>query len=121
MESGQWYWRLIRARYLDNIEARGLHHIFVEVLDENGQRSYGETVVIEYGSVAHPEPYPQMDKLGDEYAFNYMMNQLLGAYNVYIDGLPSDKIFGMGLGTWIEPHMTHHTCFQLTFQRTYQP
>lgn len=120
VSSGQWYWRLIRARYLDNIEARGLHHIFVEVLDENGQRIYGPTVVIEHGGEVERFPYPDYEKLGEEYALNYPMTGLLGGYNAYIDGLPSDKIFGMGLGTWMEPQMTHHTCFLLTFQRTYQ-
>jgi hypothetical protein len=119
VSSGQWYWRLIRLRWEE--ECGGRHHIFIEVLDENGNRSFGQTVIIEYGSVSHPEPYPQMDKLGEEYAFNYSMHELLGAYNVYIDGLPSDKVYGMGLGTRYDPYRTHHTCFYLTFQRTYQP
>jgi hypothetical protein len=49
------------------------------------------------------------------------MNELLGAYNVYVGGDPSDRIFGLGLGTRADPYRTHHTCFDLTFQRTYQP
>jgi len=102
-------------------ECGGRHHIYVEVLDENGNRSFGQTVVVEYGSVAHPEPYPDLEKLGEEYALNYPMNELLGAYNVYVDGLPSDKIFGMGLGKRFDPYRKHHTCFFLTFQGTYQP
>ena len=117
--SGQWYWRLIRTKWL---EESGNHHIYVEVLDENGNRSFGQTIVIEYGGSPHQETYPMPDKLGEEYAYNFVMNDLLGSYNVYIGGgEPSDKIYGVGLGTRQEPYRTHHTCFFLTFQRTYQP
>ncbi|TKJ30201.1 MAG: hypothetical protein CEE40_06030 [Chloroflexi bacterium B3_Chlor] len=117
--SGQWYWRLVRAIWQE--ECGGRHHIYVEVLDEHGNRSFGQTVVIEYGGGAHPEPYPHPDKLGEEHAFNYPMNELLGAYNVYVDGDPSDKMYGLGLGTRADPYRKHHTCFLLTFRRTYQP
>jgi len=116
---GQWYWRLIRTKWL---EESGNHHIYVEVLDEHGNRSFGQTIVIEYGGSPHYETYPLPDKLGEEYAYNFVMNDLLGSYNVYIGGgEPSDKIYGVGLGTRQDPYQTHHTCFFLTFQRTYQP
>ena len=116
---GQWYWRLIRTKWL---EESGNHHIYVEVLDEKGNRSFGQTIVIEYGGAPHYETYPSPDKLGEEYAYNFVMNDLLGSYNVYIGGgEPSDKIYGVGLGTRQDPYQTHHTCFFLTFQRTYQP
>jgi hypothetical protein len=119
VSSGQWYWRLIRTVWQE--ECGGKFHIYVEVLDERGNRSFGQAVVIEYGGAPHPEPYPHPDKLGEEYAFNYPMNELLGAYNVYVDGAPSDKMYGLGLGTRADPHRKHHTCFLLTFQRTYRP
>jgi hypothetical protein len=117
--SGQWYWRLIRTEW---VEESGNHHIYVEVLDENGNRSFGQTIVIEYGGVPHYETYPLPDKLGEEYAYNFVMNDLLGSYTVYIGGEEaSDRIYGLGLGTRQDPYRTHHTCFFLTFQRTYQP
>jgi hypothetical protein len=116
---GQWYWRLIRTKWQ---EESGNHHIYVEVLDEKGNRSMGQTIVIEYGGSPHYETYPLPDKLGEEYAYNFVMEDLLGSYNVYIGGgEPSDKIYGVGLGTRQDPYRTHHTCFFLTFQRTYQP
>jgi hypothetical protein len=116
---GQWYWRLIRTKWQ---EESGNHHIYVEVLDEHGNRSIGQTIVIEYGGSPHYETYPLPDKLGEEYAYNFVMEGLLGSYNVYIGGgEPSDKIYGVGLGTRQDPYRTHHTCFFLTFQRTYQP
>ncbi len=117
--AGQWYWRLVRTEWL---EESGNHHIYVEVLDENGNRSFGQTIVIEYGGSPHFETYPMADKLGEAYAYNFVMGDLLGSYNVYIGGDdPSDKVYGLGLGTRQEPYRTHHTCFFLTFQRTYQP
>ncbi len=116
--SGQWYWRLVKTVWDE--ECGGRHHIYVEVLDANGNRSFGQRVVIEYGGAPHPEPYPQPDKLVEEYAFNYPMNELLGAYNVYVEGDPSDKMYGLGLGTRTDPYRKHHTCFSLTFQRTRQ-
>lgn len=119
VNTGQWYWRLIRTKWQ---EESGNHHIYVEVLDENGNRSFGQTIVIEYGGSPHYETYPMADKLGEEYAYNFVMGDLLGSYNVYIGGDDaSDKIYGLGLGTRQEPYRTHHTCFFLTFQRTYQP
>jgi hypothetical protein len=115
----QWYWRLIRTKWQ---EESGNHHIYVEVLDEHGNRSIGQTIVIEYGGSPHYETYPLPDKLGEEYAYNFVMEGLLGSYNVYIGGNePSDKIYGMGLGIRQDPYGKHHTCFFLTFQRTYQP
>lgn len=119
VSSGQWYWRLVRTKWQ---EESGNHHIYVEVLDQNGNRSLGQTIVIEYGGSPHYETYPFPDKLQEEYAYNFVMEALLGAYNLYIGGEePSDKIYGMGLGTRQDPYRTHHTCFFLTFQRTYKP
>ena len=119
VNSGQWYWRLVKTKWQ---EESGNHHIYVEVLDQNANRSLGQTIVIEYGGSAHRETYPLPDKLGEEYAYNFVMEALLGAYNVYIGGPEvSDKIYGVGLGTRQDPYRTHHTCFFLTFQRTYQP
>jgi hypothetical protein len=123
VSSGEWYWRLIRLRWEE--ECGGRHHIYVEVLDENGNRSFGQTVVIEYGGVPHYETYPMPDKLGEEYAYNFPMSTegLIGAYNVYIGSpeTPGDRAIGLGLGTRMDPYRSHHTCFWLTFQRTYQP
>ncbi len=119
VSAGQWYWRLVRTEWL---EESGNHHIYVEVLDENGNRSFGQTIVIEYGGSPHYDTYPMADKLGEAYAYNFVMGDLLGSYNVFIGGDdPSDKIYGLGLGTRQEPYRTHHTCFFLTFQRAYQP
>jgi hypothetical protein len=120
--AGQWYWRLIKTVWQDEWEAGGRHHIYVEVLDEKGDRSFGQTVIVEYGGSTHPFPYPDTEKLAEEYAFNFIMHDVLGGYNVYMGGPePSDKVYGLGLGTVQNRDMNYHTCFLLTFQRTYQP
>jgi hypothetical protein len=44
------------------------------------------------------------------------MYNTLGSYSVDIDGAPSDRIVGLGLGTADMPDFTVHTGFYLTFR-----
>lgn len=113
---GQPYWRLVEARWANEQESQGKHHIYVNVLDENGQRIVGQPVVVQWhdGQVV----IKTEDKPEPEFSCNFQMYTVLGAYNLYIDGLPSDKVLGMGLGTPELPNWTIHTSFFLTFQRT---
>jgi len=112
---GQVYWRLVEARWANEEEAQGKHNIFINVLDENGERLVGETVVVEWmdGSAT----LKTEDKQPPEYSCNFAMYGTLGAYTVYVDGAPSDKIVGLGLGDIERPAMKIHTCFYLTFRR----
>ncbi len=118
--SGQPYWRLIEARWQNEQEAGGKHHIYVEVLDEGGQRITGQPVTVFWGGggdtqVTENKPAP-------EYAFNYPMYKAGNSYNVKIEGLPSDVIVGLGLGTPGEQRMyTIHTNTLLTFQKVVAP
>ena len=112
---GQLYWRLIEARWENEAEAGGDHTIYVEVLDENGNRIVGQPVEIYWASgslvvVTEDKPHPI-------YATNFPMYNALGSYAVKVPGLPSDQIMGMGLGTPDQPAFTVHTNFFLTFQR----
>ncbi len=112
---GQQYWRLVKALYRDAGEPvpQGLpggdHNIYVEVLDENGNRLLGQKVSVlnggKFDMVMEKKPFP-------EYGANFPMYGMLGSYSVWVDGLPSDKVAGMGLP------MKHHVSFFLTFQRT---
>jgi len=112
---GQPYWRLVEARWADEKEAKGKHDIYVNVLDESGQRIIGQPVVVEWRDgkdvkVTENKPEP-------EYSFNFNMYGTLGSYNVYVEGLPSDMLVGAGLGDLARPTWKIHTCFYLTFQR----
>ncbi|MBI1295234.1 cyclic nucleotide-binding domain-containing protein [bacterium] len=117
--SGQPYWRLIDVRWENEQEAGGKHHVYVEVLDENGQRIVGQPVTIFWpggGDTIQTENKPS-----PEYASNYPMFKAGNSYNAKVEGLPSDVVQGMGLGTPDLPFHTIHTNFLLTFQRTVAP
>jgi CRP-like cAMP-binding protein len=116
---GQPYWRLIEARWENEEEAGGRHHIYVEVLDEAGQRIVGQPVNIFWGGggvnlTTENKPPP-------EFSLNYPMFKAGHSYNVKIDGLPSDAVMGVGLGTPDLPFHTIHTNFKLTFQKAIAP
>ncbi len=118
LRSGDRYWRLVRARWLSEEESRKDIQIYVDLLDEAGERVYGvsvgvdngghQSVVSEYQSCCYPWDYP----------VKYPMFNTVCSYNVYVEGLPSDMVAGLGLGTPEHPDWTIHTGFVLTFQRT---
>lgn len=117
--SGQQFWRLIEMRWENEAEAGGRHHIYVETLDENGQRIVGQPVYIfwpEGGDTVLTENKP-----APEFALNYPMWKAGNSYNVRVEGLPSDTINGLGLGTPDLPFHTIHTNYLLTFQRVTMP
>jgi CRP-like cAMP-binding protein len=115
VKAGQFYWRLVEARWENEAEAGGGHSIFVEVLDENGNRVVGQPVEIRWATGSLPltiedKPYP-------EYGTNFAMYNTLGSYSVRVGGLPSDVMVGLGLGTAEQPAFTVHTNFYLIFQK----
>ncbi len=112
---GQYYWRLIEARWENEKEAGGDHTIYVEVLDENGGRVVGQPVEILW-SGGSLNVFTE-DKPPPVYATNFPMYNCLGSYAVSVPGLPSDRVVGMGLGTADQPDFTIHTNFFLTFRK----
>jgi LysM repeat protein len=118
LRSGDRYWRLVKARWLSEEESRKDIQIYVDLLDEAGERVYGvsvavdngghQSVVSEYQSCCYPWDYP----------VKYPMFNTVCSYSVYVEGLPSDMVAGLGLGTPEHPDWTIHTGFVLTFQRT---
>jgi hypothetical protein len=123
LSPGQTYWRLVDTRYLTEKE-----HIFVEVLDEQGRRLPGIKVAFFWadnptGVIRFSEAKP-----GEPWATNFPMHAMGRAYGCRIaDGLPSDEVFGMGLGA-VEDVLedgdfdyADHISFGLTFQRTAVP
>jgi hypothetical protein len=108
---GQPTYRLVSAIYQDDSESGGTHHVFIEVLDERGQRIIGQPVVMAWADgkstmTTEDKPYP-------EYAANAPLYGPMdqGTYKVYVDGAPSDTISGLGLPG------NHHVNYLLTFQR----
>lgn len=110
VEPGQTYWKVIKAEFQDPHEGGGRHHIFVEVLDENGERIIGQQIKIGWpdGSAI----ITSEDKPAPEYAANFPMYGDLGGYTAQIPGR-SDKVTGMGL-----PFGRMHVVYRIIFQRT---
>jgi len=113
---GQSYWRLVEALWQNEEEAQGDHTIYIDVLDENGDRIIGAPIEIRWVG-ASVTIYTE-DKPPIEYPANFPMYNTLGSYTVSLPGLPSDAIQGLGLGTPEQPAFTIHTNFRLTFRRT---
>ena len=116
---GQPYWRLIEAKWENEQEAGGRHHIFIEVIDEGGNRVVGAPVTIFWSGGS--ESGATEDKNPPDYAYNYPMYMASNSYGAKIEGLPSDVMQGMGLGTPDLPFHTIHTNVKLIFQRTVAP
>lgn len=119
VSSGQQYWRLIDARWADEIESAGKHHIYVEALDENGNRLVGQPVVVIWGEGS--ERGLTEDKTPPDYSYNFQMYAAGYSYTVNMDGLPSDRLSGAGLGSIEQRNYGIHTSYYLTFQRTTKP
>jgi len=115
VQPGQPYWKLVEARWNDEREAQGKHHIYVKVLDENGNPLSGQRVVFAWAN--GQDVKTTREARPSEYPVAFPMYAVLGSYSVYIEGLPSDKIMGLGLGDIERPNYTIHTCFYLTFQK----
>lgn len=116
VSAGQQYWRLVDARWADERESGGKHHIYVEALDENGNRIVGQPIRVTWseGSLSGVTE----NKAPPDYAYNFQMYAAGYAYNVSVDGAPSDQISGAGLGSIEQRTYGIHTSYYLTFQRT---
>ncbi len=114
---GQGYWRLIRARWYDEAESAGRHHIFVDVLDEDDVREVGVPVLITWPDDS--EIVTTEAKPGEEYATNFAMFSLAPAYAAQPDnGAPADRVDGMGMGTIEDPTHAVHTSYGLVWRWT---
>lgn len=112
--SGQTYWKVVRADFENPQEGGGRHHIYIEVLDENGERLVGQQVEVFWpdgSTIVVTE-----DKPAPEYAANFPMYSDLGGYSVRIPGGLSDTVTGMGL-----PWGRMHVVYKIIFQRTVKP
>jgi hypothetical protein len=110
---GQSYWKVIKAEFQTPEEGGGRHHIYIEVLDEEGERLVGQEVEIGWqdgGATIVTEDKPE-----PEYAANFPMYNDLGGYSARLPGL-SDTVTGMGL-PWGRMHVVYNIVFQKTVKR----
>lgn len=110
--SGYPYWRLVRAEYQDPSEATGTHLISYSVLDEKGRPVPGQRVF-----QAWPEDQieSRTDHSGNAnmpISASYSPEQgESGPYSAWVDGLPSDRVAGLGLP------VNRRVNFSLTWQK----
>jgi hypothetical protein len=114
---GQGYWRLVSARWYDEEEAGGRHHILVDLLDPEGKRmvdlplriywSGGETII------------QTQAKPNEPYAADFAMFDVAPSYGAApLTGDPTDALWGMGLGSIDQPKFTIHSSYGLVWQWT---
>lgn len=119
VQPGQTYWRLIEARWLNEEQSAGKHHIYVEALDLNGSRVVGQTVTVFWDGDSYSGAVE--NKAPPDFGFNFQMYASGYAYSVKVEGMPSDVLKGAGMGSITDRFRGIHTSFELVFQQTVQP
>jgi len=113
VEPGLMYWKLVRAIYQSPAESNGTHHIVYTVVNERN-------VPVEYQKVKQSWSDGETEAMTNEDGEARITLWLgyapdrgeRGAYAAWIDGLPSDRVVGLGLPA------KRHVSFLLTWRRT---
>lgn len=109
---GEPCFRLVEGKYLG--EWGGRHSIFVEVLNEMGNRMVGQPVRLWWNG-GSDRKLTEAKPL-DEWALDFPMYEPGHSYGIAVDGR-SDSVFGMGLGTIAAPSHKLHVSYRFVFQR----
>lgn len=116
VEVGAMYWRVVDLEWLVGEAAEGKSNIFVEVWDEANGRAANEVVELYSMNGALLESRSTNDKRGGDYACDFPMYNAGRAYRLAMNGLPSESVINLGMGTAADP--TVLTSFKIKFQRT---
>lgn len=117
-QPGEQFWQLIEARWLDPAESNGYHHVFVDAVDEEMQRVLQPptSFVMRWPTdeckryiKGRGEPFGH-----GEHCPMYATGR---AYDVTIQGLPSDIVRGLGLGSPEQRDWRILGSYHLVFQR----
>ncbi len=118
------FWRLLEARWLNEAEANGLHHVFIDVVGEDNLRILQPPPTVRMlwttgvceRVLDNNAPYWVGDR---SYGANCPMYNAGNVYQLKVDGLPSDVVQNIGLGTPGEQRTWDiRTSFLFVFQRT---
>ena len=125
VESGESYWRLVKAVWYDENEppVAGQHHIFIDTLDAMDERHTGVPVLIR--SIWGPQDLGTVyteAKPGELYAANWPMWEVAPCYSATpVDGVPADGVTNMGMGSIGLPTWKIHTSYGLIWKWTVAP
>ncbi len=110
-------YKLEEITWMDPDESKGLHHIFVDLVDQEGRRLAGEKFRVSWSE--EEVIVPVEEKPGEPWGGNYPMYTTMGSYSVHIvsPSGASDVVMGLGMGTPEEPQIKHHTSFGLRFRK----
>jgi WD40 repeat protein/heme exporter protein D len=110
-------YKLQEVVWMDVTESKNLHHIFIDVVDEQGQRLVGEQIRVSWAD--GETNLVTEEKPGEPWSANFGMFATLGSYAVTVVSASgtSDSVAGLGMGTPQQPNIKHHTSFGLRFVR----
>lgn len=116
------YWRVIAVHHLSGPENRGLHHIYVDVLDEDGKRVMGARV--KATAPGQPLIFATVDKPPNEPGTNMPMWKMT-TYTLQVDDVNGENLPGEVLTGITSTHpdeevgntLFHHS-FYVVFQLT---
>ncbi len=126
--SGAGYWRVIGIHHLTPDENKRRHHVYVDVLDENGQRVHDPNLAIAFNwpnnAEAPPEP-KRLDKPENEPATNVPMDKN-PTYAIWVTGGgASDVVAGLHTrhpdendSQGVAQNTYGHHSYYVVFQRT---
>lgn len=96
LSPGAQYWRVKSARWYDEQESQGRHHIYVEAQDPTGARQPGVPFLVTWPGDEHGD-YTK-DGSGFD-SGNYPMSPSRNEFSVRINGVvPSETLAGIGMG-----------------------
>ena len=122
VQPGQGYWRLVQGQWFDvnDPPLNGQHNIFLEALNQSGQRQIGVPMRLAAPDVRDIYGYIGTEAKNDEpYAASFPMYKIAPAYRVEpADGAPADAVSDLGLGNIEHPDLAMLTSYGFTWQWT---
>ena len=118
---GQPYWRAVRVHHLTPEENGGRHHIFLEVLDEAGERLFGAQLRVTWDGqeevVIAEKPLNEPGANFPTFGGQECAVEVLG---LPVQTLPSDRVVNLHSDHLDEPpgNTRFHHSFSVVFQRT---
>lgn len=116
VQPGNKYWKVVRVHHLTPGENGGRHHIYIDALDEQGQRAFNTPIKVNWVGDSHTirieKPLPEAGT--NEPMWKWQV------YSVRVAGQPSDRVENLRTDHPDEApgNTLFHHSFLVTFQRT---